>query len=299
MKIALCISGYFTNLNRDNLMNSNYIYDNIINNIDENAHSMDLFIHSFDKKSETNINNKYPNAKITIVEDQTNFIGQLSNENKQFHNLLVNSKYKSGTSYDLQGTLSMIYSRCASIKLATEYSNNNNFEYDVIIRVRFDIGVRLKRPHTGFKPDNLFFEPGKYDYNCLYSSYWNQLNAGYVGFWEFSNGKNMKIYSEMYNFVINKMFIFNSDYLNILQTNWHDSNETNFNSNEMITGNNSSDNVKQCTYKFIDSVNNHIIEKYFVMQNGLYYKSIFIDFTNNKKGNEYKKSIFIMNTVDE
>lgn len=32
----------------------------------------------------------------------------------------------------------MIYSRCAVIKLAIEYSNSNYFEYDVIIRVRFD-----------------------------------------------------------------------------------------------------------------------------------------------------------------
>ena len=29
MKIALCISGYFTNKNKDNLLQSNYIYDNI------------------------------------------------------------------------------------------------------------------------------------------------------------------------------------------------------------------------------------------------------------------------------
>ena len=287
MKIALCISGYFTNANRDNLLNSNYIYDNIINDIDENAHSMDIFIHSFDKKSETNINHKYPNTTITVVEDQTNFIGQLSNENKQFHNLLVSLKYKNNTLYDLQGTLSMIYSRCASIKLATEYSNNNNFEYDVIIRVRFDLGVRMKRPHAGFKPDNLFFEPSKYDYNCLYSSYWNQLNAGYVGYWEFSNGKNMKIYSEMYNFVINNMFIINSDYLNILQSNWPDSNETAFDSNEILTGNNNSNNVKHCTYRFIDSVNNHIIEKYFLTQTILYEKSRFIDFTGNNYGNNY------------
>ena len=288
MKIALCISGYFTNKNRDNLMNSNYIYDNIINGLNNNNnHALDIFIHSFDKKSETNINQKYPNTKTTMIEDQIDFIGKLSNKNKEFHNLLVNSKYKSGTSYDLQGTLSMIYSRCASIKLATEYSNNNNFEYDVIIRVRFDLGVRMKRPHTGFKPDNLFFEPSKYDYNYFYSSYWNQLNAGYVDHWEFSNGKNMQLFSEMYNFVINNMFIINSDYLNVLQTNWHDSNETAFDSNEILTDNNISNNVKQCTYRFIDSVNNHIIEKYFLMQTILYEKSRFIDFTGNNYGNNY------------
>jgi len=48
MKIALCISGYFTNKNNDDLLKSNYIYDNIINRIKED-HNLDIFIHSFDK----------------------------------------------------------------------------------------------------------------------------------------------------------------------------------------------------------------------------------------------------------
>ena len=50
MKISLCIYGYFTNKNNDNLLNSNYIYDNIINTIDKNTNSLDIFIHSFDIK---------------------------------------------------------------------------------------------------------------------------------------------------------------------------------------------------------------------------------------------------------
>lgn len=285
MKIALCISGYFTNKNHDNLLQSNYIYHNIINNINTITHNLDIFIHSFDKKSETNINKKYPNTKKTIIEDQINFIDKLSNENNCFHNKLINGQYKNKTSYDLQGTLSMIYSRCAVIKFATEYSNNNNFEYDVIIRVRFDIGVRLKHPHNGFKPDNLFFEPSKYHYNYLYSSYWNQLNAGYVDHWEFSNSENMKDFSEMYNYVINNMFIINSEYLNILQNNWTDSNESDGNSNEILNNNK---NIKNYKHGFIDSINNHVIQKFFMMKNNLYNKSVFIDFTGNN-GKLYKR----------
>ena len=267
MKIALCISGYFTNKNNDNLLESNYIYDNIINRITNNCQKLDIFIHSFDKKSEEKIIKKYPNTKTTIVEDQINFIDKLSDKNKEFHNLLLVSKYKNTTPYDLQSTLSMIYSRCASIKLAIKYSRNNNFEYDIIIRVRFDIGIRKKKPHRGFKTDNLIFELNKYDYNYFYSSYWNQLNAGYVGFWEFSNNKNMEIFSEMYNYVINNMFIINSDYLNILQNNWPDSNELKYDSNEMLNNNN---NIKNCKYRLIDSVNNHIIEKYFIQKIKIY-----------------------------
>jgi hypothetical protein len=225
---------------------------------------------------------KYLNTKKTIIEDQINFINKLSDKNKEFHNLLISSKYKNGTSYDLQGTLSMIYSRCASIKMATEFSSNNNFEYDVIIRVRFDIGIRLKRPHNGFKPDNFIFEPSKYDYKYFYSSYWNQLNAGYVDHWEFSNSENMKIFSYIFDFVINNMFILNCDYLNILQNNWPDSDELKYDSNEMLNNNN----VKNKKYRLIDSVNNHIIQKYFMMKNNLYNKSVFIDFTKGN-GNLY------------
>ena len=279
MKIALCISGYFTNNNNDDLLKSNYIYDNIINRIKED-HNLDIFIHSFDKKSEENIKTKYPNTKKTIVEDQIFFIDKLSNANKEFYNLLIDEKYKNNTSYDLQGTLSMIYSRCTSIKMAIEFSKMNKFEYDTIIRVRFDIGVRMKKPHGGFKPDNLIFEPNKYDYNYFYSSYWNQLNAGYVGFWEFSNSDNMKIFSDMFDFVIDNMFIPNSNYLSIIQNNWPDSNELKYDSNEILYNNS---NIKNCKYRLIDSVNNHLIEKYFMIKNILYKKSRFIDFTNNKK----------------
>lgn len=284
MKIALCISGYFTNKNKDNLLQSNYIYDNIINHIKNDGKSLDIFIHSFDKISEENIKNKYPNTKKTIIEDQINFINKLSDKNKEFHNLLISSKYKNGTSYDLQGTLSMIYSRCASIKMATEFSSNNNFEYDVIIRVRFDIGIRLKHPHNGFKPDNFIFEPSKYDYKYFYSSYWNQLNAGYVDHWEFSNSENMKIFSYIFDFVINNMFILNCDYLNILQNNWPDSDELKYDSNEMLNNNNVKN--KKYKYRLIDSVNNYIIQKYFMMKNNLYNKSVFIDFTKGN-GNLY------------
>ena len=50
MKIALCVSGYFTNKVNDDLLQYNYIYDNIINRIKNDGHSLDIFIHSFDKK---------------------------------------------------------------------------------------------------------------------------------------------------------------------------------------------------------------------------------------------------------
>ena len=81
------------------------------------------------------------------------------------------------------------------------------------------------------------------------------------------------------------MFILNCDYLNILQNNWPDSDELKYDSNEMLNNNN----VKNKKYKhrLIDSVNNHIIQKYFMMKNNLYNKSVFIDFTKDNNGKLY------------
>ena len=94
----------------------------------------------------------------------------------------------------------------------------------------------------------------------------------------------MKIFSYIFDFVINNMFILNYDYLNILQNNWPDSDELKYDSNEMLNNNNVKN--KKYKYRFIDSVNNHIIEKYFMMKNNLYNKSVFIDFTKGN-GNLY------------
>tara|TARA_Y100000768_G_C23989983_1_gene691762 strand:+ start:4012 stop:4254 length:243 start_codon:yes stop_codon:yes gene_type:complete len=80
MNIALCISGYFTNKNNDNLMETNYIHDNLINNIDK-KNSLDIYIHSFDTKSENNIkkniiiiNNVLLNHKLILEKDYHHII---------------------------------------------------------------------------------------------------------------------------------------------------------------------------------------------------------------------------------
>jgi hypothetical protein len=268
--------GYFTNKDNDNLMMSNYIYDNIINRIDKNNNILDIFIHSFDKKSELNINTKYPNTTKTIIEEQINFVENLSNKNKEYYNKLNEFNYDKNTSYNIQSVLSMQYSRSYVIKMALNYSTINNFEYDVIIRVRFDIGIRMKHSLNGYKPDNLVFDPDKYDYNYFYSSYWNQLNAGYCDFWEFSNSKNMKIFSEIYNYLTSNMFVLNSEYIIAVTNNWYHSNEDNEFSNEML---NKHTNVKCYKYNFIHTINCHLIEKFFMIKCNLYEKTAFLDFT--------------------
>jgi hypothetical protein len=81
MKIALCISGYFTNKNGDDLLTTNYIYENILDKHD----NIDIFIHSFDKTNENNIKTKYSSSKHCIVDDQINFIGNLDSKNYEYY----------------------------------------------------------------------------------------------------------------------------------------------------------------------------------------------------------------------
>lgn len=60
------------------------------------------------------------------------------------------------------------------------------------------------------------------------------------------------------------------------------SNKFKYDSNEILNNNN---NMNKYKYRLIDSVNNHIIQKYFMIKNGL---SVFIDYTNNDEKNIFK-----------
>jgi hypothetical protein len=286
MKIALCISGYFSNKNGDDLLTTNYIYENILDKHD----NIDIFIHSFDKTNENNIKIKYPSSKHCIVDDQIDFIGNLDNKNYEYYKEFQKS-YGNNAVNLLESTLSFFYSKSKSVKYALQYSRENNFVYDCIIWCRFDIGIRMKEPFDGFKTDNLIFNP-KLDFSYFYSAYWNQLNAGYTDFWNFSNSNNMEIYSELYNYTINDMLILNSEYLKVLN-NWPDSDKNNPLLNRFICNDstevepetkiipNYTTEVEPEHYTLNNSYNSHIIQKFFMIKCGLYYKSKFLDYTYN------------------
>ena len=72
------------------------------------------------------------------------------------------------------------------------------------------------------------------------------------------------------------MFILDSDYLKQLHK-WPDSDDTDELSNIMLN----KYKTKLKNYEFVCSANNHLIQKFFMIKNGLYYKSSFIDFTNS------------------
>ena len=208
MKIALCISGYFTNKVNDNLSKTNYIYQNIINKInnDNKSKLLDIFIHSFDKKSEENILKKYPQCKKYIIEPQINFRNKLTSNNLIFEKKIDLNIFPFPITLDSQ--LSFMYSRKQSIMMALE----EDIEYNLIIWCRFDMCIRLKKNNNQCNPTKLILpDLVKIDTTMLYMSHWEHLHSGYSDHWFFSNPEFMKIIANMYDELYNYYQV-NSDF---------------------------------------------------------------------------------------
>jgi len=199
MKIALCISGYFTNKNNDNLLQSNYIYDYIINRIKNDGHSLDIFIHSFDTNSENNIKKKYPQCKKCIIEPQINFRNKLKCNNLIFEQNLDKNIFPSPITLDSQ--VSFMYSRKQSIMMALEQDTC----YNLIIWCRFDMCIRLKKKENHCNSSKLILPNiTEIDTGKLYMADWEHFHSGYSDHWFFSNPEIMtkiaNMYDELYNY---------------------------------------------------------------------------------------------------
>lgn len=202
MKIAICISGYFTNKVNSDLMKTNYIYDNIINNIN----NYDLYIHSFDIKSKELILKKYPQVKKYIIEPQINFREKLNKFNLEFENTLDNKIFPYPIT--LESQLSFMYSRKKSIMLAIEEDN-----YDIILWCRFDNNIRCKFNKDQINPTKLIFpEVNSINKNLLYMANWNHFHSGYSDHWFFSNPEIMLKIANMYDSLYNYYNINNPYY---------------------------------------------------------------------------------------
>jgi hypothetical protein len=270
--IALCIHGYFSNKSGDDLLLTNYIYDNIINKINKTPYNLQIFIHSFDVNNSDAIKKKYPVVKKYMLEEQIDFKTKLDIDNKDFINIF--DAQESGE--NAFNTLSFLYSRKMSIELAL----NDDISYDLIICSRFDVGIRNKI----LEPDgnnccNLEFQEDFVDIvsNSKYivSSFWRQLNAGFADYWFFSNLANMKILALMYDDIINFAFKNDSDYLKMLLNDWIYSNKDNEFSNECLDLENY-DSTKNTKYLLKNASNNHLLHKYYFLKSGLFFKSIFL-----------------------
>lgn len=270
MKTALCLYGYFNNKvdNSAGLKGYGYINDLIISKVDD----VDIFIHSWDVKNKELILSKY-DAKKCVIEDQINF-DNIANEYGISQSKIDGSFKRNQTMYktcSVNSTLSFLYSRSESIKMALNEAKNAGVDYDCIITCRFDLGFRSKE-HRGYNVSKMNFTP-ELDMNYIYSAMWVQLNAGYADQWFFSNQKNMEQLSTMYDKTLADYFKLDSEYNKTLVNGWVDSNANNEFSNEMLKPTSNSNLIKYPQWQMI---NNHILHKWHFYATDLYGKSKFI-----------------------
>lgn len=98
-----------------------------------------------------------------------------------------NTNRCSNSGYPLQATLSMYNSIYRSIYLAMHDAYSLNFQYDVIIRTRFDLDVK-------FHPENLLED----HINVFEWEYKHLQRYGVNDQFAVGNTRNMKLYSEVY-----------------------------------------------------------------------------------------------------
>lgn len=212
-KIALCLSGYFdspTDKTSKGMDGFDYINKKILSK-NENV---DVFIHSWDLKNEKIIKDLYK-PKYFIFEKQKDFSKKELSFYKDIHWDRV---------LDVHRLLSIAYSISKSIELAC---NKNN--YDIIIRTRFDLG-RTNRNYSGiplitFNPFsiNRNFWRNRYPIQCInfdksldmeyyYFAAWDKDDEGPADMWWYSSEKNMKLFSEFYDFANNQLSL-GSEYM--------------------------------------------------------------------------------------
>jgi len=268
MKIALCLYGYFNNKGDSNagMKGYNYIKDNILK-----YPNVDVFIHSWDLENEDKIRGLY-NPKFAVFDKQADFEAlakkrglSQSDIDKDFNR--SETIFKDCT---IQSSLSFYTSRGASIIFKYTHELEYDFEYDVVVTARFDLGHRSGL-HRGYNVSLMNFMP-EADMQYIYSSMWAQLNAGYADQWFYSNSKNMNILIMMQEHAMHD-FKIGSEYHKALINGWPDSNANDEFSNEFFQPTKTTNLIKYPTWQII---NNHLYHKWFFMRVGLYEKSKFV-----------------------
>lgn len=178
MRTAICFSGQIRPATYDCL-------DNIINNIII-PNNCDVFIHTWydDQPYSILSDDKIDDDVYNMVLKKTNPINYQIQKQIKFDD----RKYKHDHGIDPLGTWaiysqqSMFYSIMKSNNMKCEYENENNFLYDVVIRIRFDYVVS----------DIIDFN--NYDMSKINMSVYPMSDVV-----AFSNSKNMDYYTSLYN----------------------------------------------------------------------------------------------------
>jgi len=167
---------------------------------------------------------------------------------------------------------SQLFIRQEVCRTALKYIKNSEFNPDMIILSRFDIGTRggilIRNPIE--IDDNLstIFEINNENPFIVIPEF-NQLNLGYPDMWYYLNKTALHKMQKIYDVYINSIFREDSSYVNYLtkgwpSSEWYDLKEKNdlrqF-SNIILTGNKTN---KKMRYPSWESTNIHMFYKYFI-----------------------------------
>ena len=268
MKIALCLSGYFSNAagTFDAVKGHSYIHNKLFSRYD-----VDTFIHSWDVNNKEEILNLY-NPVSFEFEQQKKFVDEMSNLDEEY--FFKHGAYHNNTMFK---TFSVSYSRKMSVELKKQYEMQNNFKYDCVIMARYDLGQRGKEHRQKYYATNFNFNK-HLNMDYVYSAFWDQLNHGFADHWFFSNSKNMDILSCLHD-KLAEYYSPSSEYVKKVTEGWPDSNSYNEFSNEFFNPV-KSNNLK--TWPLNACIDNHKLYKWYLIDSGLYNVCKFIDITEDR-----------------
>jgi hypothetical protein len=267
MKIALCLFGY-TNSKETNTTycaltnNFKHLFEQVM------VHNPDVFIHSWEYEKDKQLIDIFE-PKYYTFEKQKKFTKSL---NKIDWNRFSKSYQKPFNSF------SALYSVKQSNDLKIIFEKENNFKYDCVISSRFDVGY-----HNSGKNKTSFINFDKNNnMNCVYTAFWDQLNAGPSNHWIYSNSKNMDLICNMYDYLVEYLNP-NSEYIKEMTSGMFDTNEDDWFSNEFLK------NIKTKKYhKYTEDycLNNHTLLKWHLYKNNLWNKDI-CKFLNEESWSRY------------
>ena len=244
MKIALCVANLASKGKQGPdayKLGFNYINESLLNKYD-----IDIFLHSYEPELKDELLNMY-NPVDYLFEEIPDFI-----EKYQELNEIYTSGWQTGPAHSYQNVFSMMYSRYMVGQLKSKHEKKNNFIYDWVIVIRYDIFSRLHLEPIYFNP-NL-------NSNMFYSSFHKQLNIGPNDQWFYSNSKNMDMLFSLFN-ELRRYFLNDSEFLKSAENGWINSNEHDLYSCEILYNTNSTNNSQKINIGWI--CNAHLIYKWF------------------------------------
>ena len=266
MKTAVCLHGYYGTISTNDFTTSKIGLQHINDTILSKTNDVDFYVHCWQPEYEEEIVEKY-NPVMYKFEQQIDF-DKVCKDNGIYQEYFDEHFPRARTMYknaNASRILSQYYSRCESIKMSLDGN------YDWVLTTRFDISAR-----GGSEVNQIRFLLNE-DRNFLYTTDWNQKNAGYGDMWFYGSPDIMKKYSEIYNQCLSD-FRPLSRYEKTLTTGWpdskyfnvHDFNDQRQFTNEIDKQQKSLDLMKFPKWRVTDS---HLYHKWFCMQNELYEKT--------------------------